>query len=79
MTFDRSHSAILRLPFVEDGVADPVLAAELLGSKTGFLFDQDRDNLLISKSAPSHCPSPTDGPNLSVSVIQGSRSDCSNN
>ena len=38
------------------------------------LLGQDRDDLCFSESKASHSPSPTDGLNLSLAGIQGSRS-----
>jgi hypothetical protein len=50
----RRHAAILRLPFLEGDVADPVFAADLFGPHPGVMFGEDRDDLFLSVSAASH-------------------------
>ena len=46
--------AILGLPFVEGGAADPVLAAQIGRSQPGLLLLQDPDDLLFVEPAALH-------------------------
>ena len=50
------HPAELRLPFVDAGVADAVLAAKIDHRNSGLVLLQDPDDLLFRKTIALHAP-----------------------